>query len=311
MSNTWMVVTGPGETAVLAGTVHESPDALNVLAIGPRGLAEEAARVAGAVSWIDAQEPAENYAGSAGAYLAEKGAQAVVGFATSGCRAAMGAFAQAAGASAVSNVVSVSAAGASATVEHTAVDNRVIETLDVPLPAVLAVDTLGFKPGDGEAPQAADGAAAAIEQVDAASSDAVELVETVPVPPSGVETADYVVGVGRGVATAESFENARALADQLGAELSGSMPGVRDFGFFPDDAAYIGLSGVGITARAYFALGISGSTPHMSGLTGAQKVVCINNDANARLFDHSDYGIVGDVDEVVPALTRALAQRAK
>lgn len=304
MSETWIVTTRTGETANLAAVLGDDATGAKALAIGPRELAEEAARVVAEVVWIEAEGPVENHAKAAADYLTDAGAQAAIGYATPGVRAALGIWGQSQGARSISNVLVASGAGAEGhlSVEHATVDNRVIETLDVPAPACLLVDTLGFQPADpgAGAPQGA------IERVDVEGTGTVELVSSEPVPESGVETADYVVGVGRGVGTQESFEKAKALADTLGAEMSGSMPGVRDFGYFPETTAYIGLSGVNLSAKVYFALGISGSTPHLVGLMNAEKVVCVNNDENARLFDHADYGIVGDVDEVVPEIVRAL-----
>lgn len=204
-------------------------------------------------------------------------------------------------ASVVSNMISVDTRGADLVVEHTVVDDKVIETLLVPTSGCLLVGTLTFQPAevDTNAPQAE------IEQVEAAASPAVELVGSDPIPPSGVETAEYAVGVGRGVNKPELFEEAKKLTGAIGAEMSGSMPGVKNFGYFEEGSDYVGLSGVRLNAKLYVALGISGSTPHLPGMLNVGTVVAVNNDANAQIFNHADYGIVGDVAEVVPAFTAA------
>lgn len=304
MKNTWMVIANTGETTLLVEMLGADAAEAKALAIGTRELAEECAATAREVHWVATDGPADNYANNVADYLVQQGAQAVIGYATPGVRAALGKFAAAREAQVVSNVIAASAAadGAHLSVDHLIIDSRSIETLDVPTPTCLLVNPIGFQPPEVE-PRTPQGA---IETVPTTPDATVELIASEPIPSSGVETADYVVGVGRGASTQTSFANAQQLASKLGAELSGSMPGVRDFGNFPEDAAYIGYTGVNLSAKVYFALGISGSTPHLIGTTNAQKVVCINNDPNARLFDHSDYGIVGDVDEVAPEIIRAL-----
>jgi electron transfer flavoprotein alpha subunit len=101
------------------------------------------------------------------------------------------------------------------------------------------------------------------------------------------------------------FDQAKELANAMSAEISGSMPGVRDFGYFDEGASCIGLSGVSLNAKLYVALGISGSTPHIVGLLNAKMVVCVNNDPNAQMFSHADYGILGDVKEVLTEMIKA------
>lgn len=150
-----------------------------------------------------------------------------------------------------------------------------------------------------------DDAGLAIERVAAEPSTAAKIADVSPIPPSGLETADYVVDVGRGVNTPEKFSVARRLAEAMGAELSGTMPGVRDFGNFEEGADYVGLSGVRLNSKVYVTLGISRSTPHLVGFANCERTVCINKDENAQLFDYADYGIVTDFEEVVPELVKA------
>lgn len=301
---TWMIITKPGEAGALVEMLGADAKQAKALVIGSRELADEAAHVAASVQWIDAQNaPADAFASAAAELVCADEAPVLVGFATPAARAVAGIVAAKTGASVVSNVTSASGESGTVKAEHTVIDDRVIESLDVPTPACLLAATLSFQPVDVDA----SAAAAPTQQVEAAPSAAITCTQVTDIPVSGVETAEYVIGIGRGVSKPEQFEQAKHLAATLGAEMSGSMPGVRDFGYFDKDASYIGLSGVRLNSKLYIALGISGSTPHLPGLLNAGTVVCVNNDENAAMFNHSTYGIVGDVTEVVPALVEALA----
>lgn len=303
MGEIWFIVTQLGETANLLDIVNGAKGNAIVLAIGPKELAEEAARGTAVVKWIDpGTAPAETVSSDAAKLLAQAAPSLAIGYGTPGVCATLGIAAWKMGAACVSNVIGAALDGPKVTVEHLIVDNKIVETVDMPAPACLVVDTMGFQPleADDAAPQAP------IDQISATPSDFCSVKSIEAIPASGVESADIVVGVGRGINTQDKFDAAKRLADALGAEISGSMPGVKDFGWFPEGSDYIGLTGVNLNARLYIALGISGSTPHLAGLANAQTIVCVNSDANAQLLSHSDYGIVADAQEVIPELIRAL-----
>jgi electron transfer flavoprotein alpha subunit len=117
--------------------------------------------------------------------------------------------------------------------------------------------------------------------------------------------AEVIVAVGRGIGKQENLKVVQELADALGAELAASRP-VCDNEWLPMDRQ-IGSSGQTVAPRLYVAVGISGAIQHLVGMKGASTIVAINKDANAPIFQVADYGIVGDLFEVVPALT-ALAR---
>ena len=116
--------------------------------------------------------------------------------------------------------------------------------------------------------------------------------------------AERIVAVGRGIKAQEHLPLAQELARALDAELAASRP-ICDAGWLPMDRQ-IGSSGQTVAPALYLALGISGAIQHLVGMKGARAIVAINKDADAPIFEVADYGIVGDLFEVVPALIAAL-----
>ncbi len=118
--------------------------------------------------------------------------------------------------------------------------------------------------------------------------------------------ADIIVGVGRGVGGDDKLGPVQALAEALGADIGASRP-VIDSGWLPRDRQ-IGSSGQTVAPKLYLAVGISGAIQHLVGMKGSNCVVAINKDPSAPIFNVAQYGVVGDLHEVVPALTEALAE---
>jgi electron transfer flavoprotein alpha subunit len=116
--------------------------------------------------------------------------------------------------------------------------------------------------------------------------------------------AARIVSVGRGIKGPEHIELARQLAEALGAELAASRP-ICDNGWLPMDRQ-IGSSGQTVAPKLYLALGISGAIQHVVGMKGAKTIVAINKDPEAPIFEIADYGIAGDLFEIVPAMIEAL-----
>jgi electron transfer flavoprotein alpha subunit len=120
--------------------------------------------------------------------------------------------------------------------------------------------------------------------------------------------APVLIAVGRGIKAAENVALAEKLAKALGGELCASRP-ICDEGWLPMDRQ-IGSSGQTVAPKLYVALGISGAIQHVVGMKGSRTIVAINKDANAPIFEVADYGIVGDIFELVPALTEELSKSA-
>ncbi len=116
--------------------------------------------------------------------------------------------------------------------------------------------------------------------------------------------AERIVAVGRGLGKQEQLPVAERLASLLDAELGASRP-ICDAGWLPLERQ-IGSSGQTVTPKLYVALGISGAIQHAVGIKGAKVIVAINKDADAPIFEIADYGIVGDLFEIVPALAAEL-----
>ena len=119
-----------------------------------------------------------------------------------------------------------------------------------------------------------------------------------------LSSASIIVSVGRGIKEEANLGLAQELAEALGGELAASRP-ICDNGWLPLDRQ-IGSSGQTVSPKLYVALGISGAIQHVVGMKGSKTIVAINRDSTAPIFEISDYGIAGDLFEIVPALTKAL-----
>jgi electron transfer flavoprotein alpha subunit len=116
--------------------------------------------------------------------------------------------------------------------------------------------------------------------------------------------APLIVAIGRGIKAPENIAQAEALAKAMGAEIAASRP-ICDEGWLPMERQ-IGSSGQTVAPKLYIALGISGAIQHVVGMKGARTIVAVNKDQNAPIFEIADYGVVGDIFEVMPALTEEL-----
>ena len=183
---------------------------------------------------------------------------------------------------------------------------RVTETVKTSAARVV----ISVKPNIFEA--ASEGAAGSVEEksVTLGETDTrVQIGEKAQIQRGRValEEADIVVTGGRGVGGPDAFDSlVEPLADALGAGV-GATRAVVDAGWRPY-GEQVGQTGKSVAPGVYVALGVSGAVQHLSGMNRSKVIVAINKDADAPIFKVADYGIVGDVNEVVPALKEAVAE---
>ena len=181
------------------------------------------------------------------------------------------------------------------------------------LQADVAVDgahVATFQIGSYRADQMAAGSAPAPTRKGAVSIDAAKIRQKPEAPfkeakqAVDLSQAERIVAVGRGIKGQEHLQIAQDLAKAMGAEIAASRP-ICDAGWLPMDRQ-IGSSGQTVAPKLYVALGISGAIQHLVGMKGARTIVAINKDPEAPIFEIADYGIVGDLFDVVPALIAEL-----
>ena len=140
--------------------------------------------------------------------------------------------------------------------------------------------------------------------VESLKSDGYDFTVGIPLD-TPITRADRVVSAGRGIGKKENMKLIEDLAVQAGAAVGSSRPVAEELKYVPLNR-YVGMSGQKFNGNLYIACGISGAGQHLKGIKDATTIVAINNNANAPIFKNADYGIVGNVEEVLPLLTAAL-----
>ena len=300
-ANTWIVVAGNPAIGNLIDTARSLGGQVVAVVVGPRAVADTiAAGGVDRVVWLGdpGQAPVEAYASAvADAVGAADGA--VLGASRPGDRVLLGAVAARLQAAVLTDASSVSADGDGLVVTHTIYGGIAEESVHLAGPVALVLD-------GGPAPAAADAAPAPVTQV-AAIPLGITVVET---NASAFEQVDLgaaarVVGIGRGLKAQGDLAMIEALAGASKAEVGCSRPVAEGLNWLGKDR-YIGVSGQHIAPELYFAIGISGQLQHMVGVREAKTIVAINSDPDALVFQDADFGLVGDLYEIVPALTEAL-----
>jgi electron transfer flavoprotein alpha subunit len=169
-------------------------------------------------------------------------------------------------------------------------------------PVLVTVPPRSFAPA-----AALDGRQGKTRELPAPPPSAVKIVERKPKEKvaKDITEARVIVCAGRGFDKKEDLALARQLADALGGEIGATRPLTEEVHWLPEDLC-IGLSGVQVKPELYVGLGVSGQVQHMTGVRGAKVVCAVNRDENAPIFALSDFGIVGNLYEVVPKIIEEL-----
>ena len=198
----------------------------------------------------------------------------------------------------VSDVSSIAYADGAYVTERTVYGGAVIETNQLTAPAVVTIGGGKFEAAVGAAP---------VAEVELAADTRVQVVEVAPIVKGGADLskAEKVVCIGMGMANKEDMKMAEDLAAVLGAEI-GCTRGIADERNWLPVEQYIGISGAIIKPKLYLSMGVSGQVQHIFGVRDSQLIVAIDKSDTAAIFNSADYGIVGDMYEIVPLLIEEL-----
>lgn len=178
--------------------------------------------------------------------------------------------------------------------------NSLMATIKTTSNIQMATARPGTFPGDE------NGKACEVEELRADESSDIKLMEFVSFSETApIGQAQIIVAGGAGIGSKEGFAKLAALAQKLGGAVGASRNAV-DAGYAPY-AAQVGITGITVCPKLYIAVGISGAVQHLSGMSGSGKIIAINSDPKASIFNYADYGIVGDWETIIDQLLEELS----
>lgn len=308
MSKVWIIAEKPERYAALCSLARTLGERVEAVVIGSRSLADEVS-VCGAdsVTWIDLEEGALFECGlkPASEALLANAPDAVLCASSRRVRLLAARLAACVKTRVVSDAISVRIEEGKLVAERMVYGGSACSTERVA--EGVAVVLVGESVLSRQEATLASRPAPVNELASVGEMQGASLVERLPreVESVNLASARYVVSVGRGLEKQEDLQMVEAFAQAIGAEVGCTRPIAEGVGWMSRER-YIGVSGAMLNPDVFLAVGLSGQIQHMVGGNGAKTVIAINKDKNAPVFKQADYGIVGDLYEVVPQLTELL-----
>lgn len=298
---TWIVVADDMAIANVAASGLATGLPVKALVFGDMGRAEKAASLGvESVLWFDTNSAlAEAYSADVAELADQERPAAILCADEPTARTITGIAAARIGAPAFSSITGVSIDGDKARIDRMIAGGNSVETVE------YSGSVAGCLVDGGE--EAAQGASVAVQKYEGAPTSAMKVVATNADDgaAASLAAAERVVGVGLGVGPKENLQAVYELAEALGAEIACSLPLCDNYHWF-EHSSVVGTSTQKISPRFYIACGVSGVPQHVLGVKGAKTICAINNDPEAPIFKESEYGILGDMNEVLPVLTQAI-----
>ncbi len=198
-------------------------------------------------------------------------------------------------------VSSLSLDGGRLIVERMTLGGKAVAVEELPLPAVVSIQKGRFKPAGGPIQE--------VVEVKLGRASGYDVIERRAKPRLGIplDKADVVIAVGRGFKRREDLRLAYELAEALNGVVGCTRPLAADLKWMPEES-WIGISGVRVAPKLLLVIGASGQQQFSAGIMDSKIIVAVNNDPQAPIFENSDYGIVRDLYEFLPALVRRLRE---